>query len=111
MRNIWFLSPLVPSKREKNIQTETNSVCIYFSRFEGTREDKNQIFRTLENCEEPAQVEFHNVGKMNRSTSKLLNQGDLLKGIGNKTILEDRDLEGSLPSITIFISKRNGSKL
>ena len=23
MRNIWFLSPLIPSKREKNIQTET----------------------------------------------------------------------------------------
>ena len=25
--NIWFLSPLVPSKREKNIQTE-NLVCL-----------------------------------------------------------------------------------
>ena len=24
MLNIWFLSPLVPSKQEKNIQTETN---------------------------------------------------------------------------------------
>ena len=24
VRNIWFLSPLVSSKREKNIQTETN---------------------------------------------------------------------------------------
>ena len=35
VRNIWFLSPLVPSKREKNIQTETtqfDSVCIFFER-------------------------------------------------------------------------------
>ena len=33
VRNIWFLSPLVLSKREKNIQTETTqfvSVCIFF---------------------------------------------------------------------------------
>ena len=26
-RNIWFLSSLVPSKREKNIQTETTLFC------------------------------------------------------------------------------------
>ena len=33
VRNIWFFSPLVPSKREKNIQTVTTqfvSVCIIF---------------------------------------------------------------------------------
>ena len=30
---------------------------------------------TLENCEETAKVEFHNVCKMNRSTSKVLNIG------------------------------------
>ena len=42
---------------------------------------------TLENCEETAKVEFHNVGKMNRSTSKVSNQGNLLKGIYNKSIL------------------------
>ena len=33
VRNIYFLSPLVPSKREKNIQTEITqfvSVCIFF---------------------------------------------------------------------------------
>ena len=42
---------------------------------------------TLENCEETAKVEFHNAGKMNRSTSKVFNQGNLLKGISNKTIL------------------------
>ena len=47
---------------------------------------------TLENCEETAKVEFHNVGKMNRSTSKVFNQGNLLKGIGNNSILEGRDL-------------------
>ena len=35
---------------------------------------------TLENCEETAKVEFHNGGKMNRSTSKVFNQGNLLKG-------------------------------
>ena len=45
---------------------------------------------TLENCEETAKVEFHNAGKMNRSTSKVFNQGNLLTGIYNKTILEDR---------------------
>ena len=28
VRNIWFLSPLVPSKREKNIQTENNLACL-----------------------------------------------------------------------------------
>ena len=31
--NIWFLSPLIPSKQEQNIQTETTwfaSVCIFF---------------------------------------------------------------------------------
>ena len=28
------------------------SVCIFFSRFEGTREDKNQIFRTIDNTAE-----------------------------------------------------------
>ena len=51
VRNICFLSPLVPSKREKNLQTETTqfvSVCIFCSRFEGTKGDKNQIFRTLQ---------------------------------------------------------------
>ena len=42
---LWILSFL-----SKNIQTESNwvvSVCIFFSRFEGSRGDKNQIFRTL----------------------------------------------------------------
>ena len=29
VRNIWFLSPLVPSKREKNIQTETTCLSLY----------------------------------------------------------------------------------
>jgi hypothetical protein len=64
---------------------------------------------TLESCEETAKVEFHNVGKMNRSTSKVFNQGNLLKGIDNKTNLEGRDLEGSL--LIIFMSKQNGPKL
>ena len=33
VRKIWFLSPLVPSKQEKNLQTETTkfvSICIFF---------------------------------------------------------------------------------
>ena len=36
VRNIWFLSPLVPSKREKNVQTETFSLSqfVYFLRIE-----------------------------------------------------------------------------
>ena len=42
VQNIWFLSHLVPSKREKNIQTETVCLslyifwgkCVYFSIFE-----------------------------------------------------------------------------
>ena len=29
VRNTWFLSPLVPSKREKNLQTETNCLSQY----------------------------------------------------------------------------------
>ena len=33
----------------KNIKTETSSVCMFFSRFEATRGDKNQIFRTQVN--------------------------------------------------------------
>ena len=43
---------------------------------------------TLEKCEDSAKVEFHNVCKMKHSTSKVLNQGNLLKGIYNKTILK-----------------------
>ena len=33
VRNIWFLSPLVPSKREKNIQTEPNLRQLSLSQF------------------------------------------------------------------------------
>ena len=49
VRNIWFLCPLVPSKREKNIQTETNQLSqfVYFSLFLREREEEQkQIFLT-----------------------------------------------------------------
>ena len=78
VRNIWVFSPLVPSKREKNVLVFAqfvyflrevfllfNSIIqklkskqtpqqmyklrktnIFFSRFEGTRGEKTQIFRT-----------------------------------------------------------------
>ena len=36
MWNIWYLSPLVPSKREKNMQTETNQFVSVFIFFEGS---------------------------------------------------------------------------
>ena len=38
MLNILFLSP-----EKTQTETETVSVCIFFSRFEGMRRDKNQI--------------------------------------------------------------------
>ena len=46
MRNIWVFSPLVPSKREKNKLVLLS--LYFFSRFEGTRGEKKQIFRTQE---------------------------------------------------------------
>ena len=72
MRNIWVFSPLVPSKREKNISVLLNLYIFwkiekwthfpqkiyklsktnwannyFFSHFEGTRGEKIQIFRHL----------------------------------------------------------------
>ena len=78
-------------------QNEENSAAnsIYDQKIKAKSLNKTQFVAlgfvipriTLENCEETAKIEFHNVGKMNRSTSKVSNQGNLLKGIYNKSIL------------------------
>ena len=77
VRNIWFLSPLVPSKREKN----SLSHFVYFLRAEPsmftftkyflTRGDKNQIFRTPETCSELKKT------GLNKSVTAMINPAGL----------------------------------
>merc|ERR1740129_1825040 len=62
-------------------QNEENSAAnsIYDQKIKAKSLNKTQFVAlgfvipriTLENCEETAKIEFHNVGKMNRSTSKV----------------------------------------
>ncbi len=49
MRNIWFLSPLVPSKREKNVQTETTGGprLVRFLGFWKNRTTRNSYYLVL----------------------------------------------------------------